>query len=136
MVLDLDHFKRYNDAFGHPAGDRALKRVAMILEDITRAVEVTARIGGEEFAVVAPDTDEAGGIALAERLRLGVQSEFAGSDPPLTLSCGVAVHLPGQPRYDDLIEAADRALYAAKRAGRNRVHSAPTCPRWSWLPSA
>ena len=121
VVLDLDHFKRYNDAHGHPAGDRALKRVAMILEDITRSVEVTARIGGEEFAVVAPDTDEAGVVALAERLRLGVRSEFAGTDPPLTLSCGVAVHLPGQARYDDLIEAADRALYAAKRAGRNRV---------------
>jgi diguanylate cyclase (GGDEF)-like protein len=128
VVLDLDHFKRYNDAFGHPTGDRALKQVAMILEDITRSVEVTARIGGEEFAIVAPDTDEAGGIALAERLRLGVQSEFAGSDPPLTLSCGVAVHSPGQPRYDDLIEAADRALYAAKRAGRNRVASAQDLP--------
>jgi diguanylate cyclase (GGDEF)-like protein len=128
VVLDLDHFKRYNDAHGHPAGDRALKRVAMILEDITRSVEVTARIGGEEFAVVAPDTDEAGAVALAERLRLGVRSEFAGTDPPLTLSCGVAVHLPGQARYDDLIEAADRALYTAKRAGRNRVQSAGDLP--------
>lgn len=128
VVLDLDHFKLYNDAHGHPAGDRALKRVAMILEDITRSVEVTARIGGEEFAVVAPDTDEAGAVALAERLRLGVRSEFAGTDPPLTLSCGVAVHLPGQARYDDLIEAADRALYAAKRAGRNRVQSAGDLP--------
>jgi len=128
VVLDLDHFKRYNDALGHPAGDRALQRVAGILEDITRSVEVTARIGGEEFAIVAPDTDEVGGIALAERLRLGVQSAFAGSNPPLTLSCGVAVHRPGQPRYDDLIEAADRALYTAKRAGRNRVENADDLP--------
>ena len=61
VVLDLDHFKRYNDAFGHPAGDEALRRVARILDEVTRSIEVTARIGGEEFAIVAPDADEAGG---------------------------------------------------------------------------
>ena len=79
MVLDLDHFKEYNDAFGHPAGDDALQRVAAILEDITRSVEVAARIGGEEFAVVAPDTDGEGGFALAERLRVAVERAFASS---------------------------------------------------------
>ena len=77
VVLDLDHFKEYNDAFGHPAGDDALQRVAAILEDITRSVEVTARMGGEEFAVVAPDTDGEGGFALgraaARRGRAGVR---------------------------------------------------------------
>jgi diguanylate cyclase (GGDEF)-like protein len=128
VILDLDHFKRYNDALGHPAGDEALKRVATILDEITRSIEVTARIGGEEFAIVAPETDEAGAIALAERLRLRVQSEFASSDPPLTVSCGVAIHRPGIRRHDDLVEAADRALYAAKRAGRNRVQLAEELP--------
>ena len=128
IVLDLDLFKLYNDAHGHPAGDEALRRVASILEDSTRSVEVTARIGGEEFAVVAPDTDETGGIALAERLRRGVEAAFADSDPALTLSCGVAIHRPGMRRHDDLVEAADRALYAAKAAGRNRVESAGDLP--------
>jgi diguanylate cyclase (GGDEF)-like protein len=121
VVLDLDHFKEYNDALGHLAGDDALQRVAGILEEITRSVEVTARIGGEEFAIVAPDTDGKGGFALAERLRVGVEREFASSRQPLTISAGVAVHWPGRQREGDLVAAADRALYAAKDAGRNQV---------------
>ena len=80
-----------------PAID-ALQRVAAILEDITRSVEVAARIGGEEFAVVAPDTDGEGGFALAERLRVAVEREFASSSQPLTVSAGVAVHRPGAER--------------------------------------
>lgn len=125
VVLDLDHFKEYNDAFGHPAGDRALQRVASILEETTRAVEVAARIGGEEFAIVAPDTDGPGGLALADRLRAGVESEFAASTPRLTVSCGVAVHRPERDVDEDLVVLADRALYEAKDAGRNRVVLAP-----------
>jgi diguanylate cyclase (GGDEF)-like protein len=128
MVLDLDHFKDYNDSLGHPAGDRALQRVATILEDNTRSVEVAARIGGEEFAILAPDTDESGGMALAERLRVGVESAFAASMPKLTVSCGVAVHRPGDAEEEDLVAGADQALYAAKDAGRNRVMMA-TEPR-------
>lgn len=130
VVLDLDHFKEYNDAFGHPAGDEALQRVAAILEDITRSVEVVARIGGEEFAVVAPDTDGEGGFALGERLRVGVERAFASSSQPLTISAGVAVHKPGPERERDLVAAADRALYVAKDAGRNRVVLAPDGQRF------
>jgi diguanylate cyclase (GGDEF)-like protein len=128
ITLDLDHFKRFNDAFGHLAGDDALRRLARILDEVTRAIEVAARVGGEEFAVVAPETDAAGAIALAERVRLSVQSEFADSSPPLTVSCGIAVHRPGRRTPLDLFAAADRALYAAKRAGRNRVEVADERP--------
>ena len=130
VVLDIDHFKLYNDAYGHLAGDEALQRVATILEEITRSIEIAARIGGEEFAIIAPDADEAGGSALAERLRLAVASEFATTKPSLTVSCGIAIHRPGitKSRRDDLFGAADRALYAAKAAGRNRVEVADPRP--------
>lgn len=124
IVLDLDRFKRYNDAFGHLAGDDALKRLAKILDEVTRSIEIVARIGGEEFAIVAPETDEAGAVVLAERIRIAVQSEFAASTAPLTVSCGVAVRLPGGRSEVDLFAAADSALYAAKDAGRNRVEVA------------
>ena len=129
-MLDIDHFKLYNDAHGHLAGDEALQRVATILEEITRSIEIAARIGGEEFAIIAPDADEAGGRALAERLRLAVASEFATTKPSLTVSCGIAIHRPGitKSRRDDLFGAADRALYAAKAAGRNRVEVADPRP--------
>ena len=124
VVLDLDHFKRFNDALGHLAGDEALRRLAEILEEVTRASEIAARLGGEEFAIVAPETDEAGAIALAERVRIAVQSEFADATPPLTVSCGIAIHHPGARPDVDLFAVADRALYAAKDAGRNRVEVA------------
>ena len=130
VVLDLDHFKRYNDAYGHPAGDEALQRVATILDEVTRSIEVTARIGGEEFAIVAPDADEAGGRVIAERLRIAVASEFASTDPQLTVSCGIAIHRPGIDTigHEELFAAADRALYRAKAAGRNRVEVAEERP--------
>jgi diguanylate cyclase (GGDEF)-like protein len=124
IVLDLDHFKDFNDALGHPAGDQALVRLARILDEVTRSIEVAARLGGEEFAVLAPETDEAGAIALAERVRLSVQSEFARFNPPLTVSCGIAIHQPGGWEAIDLFAAADSALYAAKDGGRNRVEVA------------
>jgi diguanylate cyclase (GGDEF)-like protein len=121
IVLDLDHFKEFNDELGHLAGDQALRRLARILDEITRVIEATARLGGDEFAIVVPETDEAGARALAERLRIAVASEFAGAEPRLTISCGIAVHRPEARGAVDLFEAADRALYAAKEAGRNRV---------------
>ena len=128
LSLDLDEFKRFNDARGHPAGDDALRRLASILDEVTRAVEIVARIGGEEFAIVAPDTDRAGALALGERVRIAVESEFSQVHPPLTVSCGIAVYRPGGRAGDQLITLADRALYAAKSAGRNRVELAPESP--------
>jgi diguanylate cyclase (GGDEF)-like protein len=121
IVLDLDHFKRFNDTLGHAAGDEALRRLAKILEDITRAIEITARTGGEEFAILVPDADEDGAVALAERLRIAVATEFAESESPLTVSCGIAVYRPGGRLAVDLFDAADRALYVAKESGRDRV---------------
>lgn len=124
IVFDLDRFKLFNDAHGHLAGDDALARVARVLEEVTRRAETAARIGGEEFAVLAPDTDEAGAVALAERLRIEIQREFADERPSLTISCGIAIQHPGSSGAIDLFDAADHALYAAKEAGRNRVEVA------------
>jgi len=121
IVCDLDRFKLFNDAHGHLAGDDALRRVARVLDEVTRSAESVARMGGEEFAILAPDTDEAGAVALAERLRIAIGREFADERPSLTISCGIAIHRPGGRAAADLFEAADRALYAAKEAGRNRV---------------
>jgi diguanylate cyclase (GGDEF)-like protein len=103
------------------AGDEALRRVAKVLEEVTRTIEIAARLGGEEFAVIAPATDAIGGLALAERLRIAIQSEFADANPPLTASLGIAVSGPGRDTASELFAAADRALYAAKAAGRDRV---------------
>jgi diguanylate cyclase (GGDEF)-like protein len=124
IVCDLDLFKRFNDAHGHLVGDDALRRVARVLDEITRQAETAARIGGEEFAVLAPDTDEPGAVALAERLRIAIDREFADERPPLTISCGIAIHHPGRRAASDLFDAADQALYTAKEAGRNRVEVA------------
>jgi diguanylate cyclase (GGDEF)-like protein len=123
VILDLDGFKHFNDERGHLAGDRALERLGLVLADKTRAVDQAARIGGEEFALLVPDCDTSGGLALAERLRRAVEVEFGG-DGSLTASCGVASHPAHGDTPDALMEAADGALYEAKRRGRNRVMAA------------
>ena len=120
LMADVDHFKQYNDEFGHPAGDEVLKRVADLLRESVRDIDCAARYGGEEFAIVMPEmsTDEAGKIALQIGQRVASQN-FPGRT--VTLSIGVA----GFPQDADLphavIAAADRALYQAKREGRNRT---------------
>jgi len=121
LVLgDLDRFKRVNDDQGHAAGDRVLKRVARVLGSAKRRFDVAARVGGEEFALLAPDCDEHGAYMLAERVRADVQRAFEESAPGLTISVGIAAFpLHGQ-SADGLVRAADQALYAAKRLGRNR----------------
>jgi diguanylate cyclase (GGDEF)-like protein len=120
LMADVDHFKQYNDEFGHPAGDEVLKRVADLLRESVRDIDCAARYGGEEFAIVMPEmsTDEAGKIA--EQIgQLVASQNFPGRT--VTLSIGVA----GFPQDADLphavIAAADRALYQAKREGRNRT---------------
>ena len=120
VILDIDGFKRYNDERGHLDGDRALQRLGRVLHEKTRAEDHVARIGGEEFAIVAPDCDTAGALALAERLRRGVEVEFA-MDGGLTASCGVASHPEEGDTPPALIAAADIALYEAKARGRNRA---------------
>lgn len=120
VVLDLDWFKEVNDRFGHDAGDRALRKVASVLEEQTRRIDMAARLGGEEFAVVAPDAGEEETYRLAERLRRAVKAGFADHTRPLTASCGVATFPASGGTASDLLRAADRALYAAKDLGRDR----------------
>lgn len=134
IMVDIDHFKRLNDTAGHPAGDAALRALAQALDgQVHRAGDLVARYGGEEFAVLLPDTDRAAAMALAERLRatvagLGLPNPGAPGGR-VTVSVGVAT-LPADPTAlpAALVAQADRALYAAKRAGRNRAAHADTEP--------
>jgi len=129
LMADVDHFKAINDAHGHLAGDEALKMVAFVLRGAVRKEDVLARYGGEEFVIVARETPFEGAEALAERIRRAVERSrcaWQGQDLGVTLSIGVTVSV-GAAEFvagrteRDLIEAADRALYLAKQAGRNRV---------------
>lgn len=126
VAIDVDHFKKYNDCFGHPAGDECLKGIATAIQACGRAIDTPARLGGEEFAMLLPDADVSGAIAAAERLRVAVE-RLALNHPyneggVVTISVGVAVGPSADcARPSDLMEAVDRALYEAKVEGRNRV---------------
>jgi diguanylate cyclase (GGDEF)-like protein len=129
LMIDIDHFKVVNDTFGHSLGDAVLREVAELLRDHMRAGDTAYRYGGEEFAVLARETDEAGGRTVAERLRRAVQTRYAATadgDLSVTISVGLATISPGAESGQDLVSEADGALYAAKRAGRNRVRAATT----------
>jgi diguanylate cyclase (GGDEF)-like protein len=120
LLGDLDHFKSLNDKMGHPAGDAALVRVGQLLLAALRRPDPVARTGGEEFALILPGA--AGEVAwgIAERLRASVEEAFEGDPVQLTISLGLAQFPQNGDTADDLLEAADQALYAAKRLGRNR----------------
>lgn len=123
LMIDLDHFKRINDRYGHASGDVVLQRAASILRRSMRAQDVVARWGGEEFIVLLPDTDADGARVAAEHARKQLEAtsfEFEGTREQVTASFGIAVHEPGR-ALDPTIESADAALYRAKQAGRNRV---------------
>jgi diguanylate cyclase (GGDEF)-like protein len=120
IMADVDHFKSYNDTFGHPAGDDVLKRVAVLLSESTRKIDCVARYGGEEFAVLLPETEVPGALEVAERIRKRVASEQF-PDRAITLSIGVAEFPKDGDRAEMVIAVADSALYEAKRGGRNRV---------------
>jgi diguanylate cyclase (GGDEF)-like protein len=120
IVLDLDWFKEFNDRFGHAAGDDALVQLAQALRRATRTSDVVARLGGEEFAVLAPETDEHEGYQLAERLRAEVRATFARQQEKMTVSCGVAGFPVHGITAGELLHSADRALYEAKESGRDR----------------
>lgn len=128
VMFDVDHFKRYNDTYGHQQGDACLRSMALALGGATkRAGDLVARYGGEEFVLVLPGTSAAGAAIVAERVRATVQDlalPHAGSSAAsvVTVSVGVASCIPDESlSADALVAAADRALYCAKRAGRNRV---------------
>jgi diguanylate cyclase (GGDEF)-like protein len=129
LMLDIDHFKRFNDRLGHPAGDEALRTLVRTLNQRLRAMDFVARYGGEEFAVVLPGADRDSALATAERLRSAVESATFGlpaNSERLTVSIGVAVYPEDADDASSLLAAADSALYAAKRAGRNTVRAAET----------
>jgi len=122
IMIDIDEFKRVNDDFGHLLGDEVLRQVSTVLSQQVRKTDVVCRYGGEEFAIIVPETSAANAAKLAEKLRATVAAwYFPGVPRPVTISAGVSgVHEHGLTR-DQLVKAADEALYAAKQAGRNRV---------------
>ncbi len=137
ILLDIDAFKEYNDTYGHPAGDERLRTVAEILRANLRAPDVAARYGGDEFALVLPHTGKAGAMALAERLRIAASAttlvalDAREPTPGYTLSLGVATFPADTLTPNALLLAADNALLAAKREGKNRIRTAPLLSRES-----
>lgn len=121
LLVDIDRFKDVNDRHGHVVGDRVLRRVAGDLCSSVRALDAVARLGGEEFAVLLPSTTAEQGLVLAERLLVRVACWHSQTGPAVTISIGVADSGSAGLSSEQLIEAADRALYEAKRAGRNRA---------------
>lgn len=134
LMVDLDHFKHTNDTYGHPAGDKVLAGVAAVLRDETRQYDSAGRFGGEEFAVVLPEADGGAVIAAAERIRerisqLSVDAETEQGPvriDQLSASIGVARYPEDANTVENLLKAADNALYVAKRSGRNRVIAVTT----------
>lgn len=132
LLVDIDDFKQINDRFGHPVGDDCLRMTARVIESgIKRPGDLAARLGGDEFALILPGNDTEGAMELAQSLRLAIaasRSHAFNVDAPVTVSIGIACVVVGEGGRAEpaaLIAAADRALYAAKRAGRNRVVAAP-----------
>ena len=121
LMVDVDHFKAYNDQYGHQAGDQALRAVAGAIQSEARTYDHVTRYGGEEFSVILPDTHVADARAVAERIRLAVQA-LKGLHRPVTVSVGIAMST-AQSTPAELVSRADQALYQAKQAGRNRVHT-------------
>lgn len=128
LVLDVDKFKSINDRYGHPAGDLILKSVAQFCNAARRQTDILARVGGEEFALLLPETDESAAMVMAERLRSQIASMthmLGGEKVQVTISIGVAGGTLSMSAFDVLLKRADDALYRAKEAGRNRVKRAP-----------
>lgn len=120
LMIDIDHFKEFNDNFGHPAGDEILRAVAHLLQSEMRAHDYLFRYGGEEFTVILPDTTLRGAFVLGERFRRVVQ-RAPWKNRPVTVSVGAAAFDDAMGCAKDLLQAGDRALYHAKQNGRNRV---------------
>jgi len=123
LLLDVDHFKRVNDTYGHEGGDEALRRLGHVLQTGTRGVDTAARVGGEEFAVILTETDFAHGLEVAERLRQTVKETDIPEASRVTISIGLAEFSESMREGRELYAAADAALYEAKRQGRDRVVS-------------
>jgi len=128
LMFDIDFFKKVNDTFGHPAGDRVLQQIGNALVRLVRHCDIVARYGGEEFAIILPETGTTSAKVLAQRVRRGIEQmeiEYNGQEISITISCGLAcreVDIAGTNRTV-LIEQSDQALYKAKKNGRNRVET-------------
>jgi diguanylate cyclase (GGDEF)-like protein len=123
ILCDIDHFKKINDSFGHPVGDEVLRQVSKLFERVIRTVDLAARTGGEEFAILLEDADEEGAWKVAERLRKLVESLeliFLGKRATVTISLGISAFPRDASSIERLVSCADRALYHAKDCGRNR----------------
>jgi diguanylate cyclase (GGDEF)-like protein len=130
ILCDIDYFKRYNDCYGHPAGDRCLEQVAQaLMQSSQRPADLIARYGGEEFAVILPNTDTQGAYRVAQKIRQGVQAlavphESSDVSPWVTVTMGLATIVPERhSSAQDLLQAADLALYHAKQQGRDRIYA-------------
>jgi diguanylate cyclase (GGDEF)-like protein len=125
LIIDIDHFKRLNDEFGHLLGDEVLRQVAKIFTQQIRKNDIVCRYGGEEFAILLPETTTERAAAVADKLRRVVADfQFPGVPRPVTISLGVADCPTHAASRDDLVRAADEAMYAAKQNGRNRIETA------------
>ncbi len=125
MMLDIDHFKLVNDTLGHPIGDQVLTMVARVILQSVREVDIVGRIGGEEFAILLPETDFTDAAEVAERIRSAVETISEGdaeeSQVSITMSIGVAMSKTATDSFEKLLHSADERLYAAKTRGRNCV---------------
>ena len=119
FIMDIDHFKKVNDSLGHAEGDRVLKKMAGTVRQCIRKTDFFYRIGGEEFAVLSPETDRESALLLAEKIRSAVEKEFSKDKSKITISMGISVYPSGMSHYD-YYNQADKALYEAKRTGRNK----------------
>jgi diguanylate cyclase (GGDEF)-like protein len=129
LVIDLDHFKAFNDAYGHLAGDDILRAVANTISAEVRAYDIVGRFGGEEFVVLLPATTDTETVHVAERIRARIAAlPLPSPDDQLTVSIGVSVFPQHCENLDGLLHTADMAMYAAKAAGRDRVHLSGTAP--------
>jgi diguanylate cyclase (GGDEF)-like protein len=131
LVIDIDHFKKVNDSFGHAAGDAVICRVGELVESAMRTTDKAARLGGEEFVVLLREVDELSARAFADRLRIAIEEAgiaYGGQAISVTVSIGVAVAHAADRDINDTIERADRGLYMAKNTGRNRVFFMPATP--------
>lgn len=125
IMVDIDNFKRVNDEFGHLLGDEVLRAVSSLMKQQLRKMDIVCRYGGEEFAIVAPEISSENAFRVAEKLRRKIESHhFPGVPRPVTISCGVADYPTHGMTRDEVVAAADAALYAAKEAGRNKVRAA------------
>jgi diguanylate cyclase (GGDEF)-like protein len=133
VTLDLDHLKQINDTYGHSAGDAAIALIGSVLLKSARKTDIAARFGGEEFALVLPDTDVESGVEVAERIRSKIESENIEGVGTITASVGVATFLKHANTLEDLVELVDQAMYRAKKNRRNRVEVVGTYEKFDWI---